>query len=319
MNYSETIDQIINYIETNIKDEFSVEEIAKNAGYSVYHFSRIFTGTIGISLMAYVTWRKLQHALYHLSQGEKVIDVAMEYGFETHGGFKKAFVHWFGFPPSLCHLRLNVNPPVKMNVDILKNKFFGGKEMNPHIIELTPFAVAGYTSRHTKIKETMKNTADAPTFWNTINLDYGPILTKLYDAFPKSKHCEISMCYDVDENTGEFTYMLGRGIDNPDDLENIEPDMTKIDIIGGLYAIFPTPPAADSYIQAAQETWNKIFLNWLPQSEFEYDETRHDFEYHDCRDHGWYFGGKLQIDICVPIRQKEEEMRKSQLRINRID
>jgi AraC family transcriptional regulator len=57
--------------------------------------------------------------------------------------------------------------------------------------------------------------------------------------------------------------------------------------------------------------------NWLPQSEFEYDQTRHDFEYHDQRDHGKYFGGKLQIDICIPIRQREDEMRKSQLRADR--
>lgn len=148
-------------------------------------------------------------------------------------------------------------------------------------------------------------------------MDYSTILTKLYDAFPKSKHCEISMCYDVGANTGDFSYMLGRGIDNPHDLANIEPDMTRVDIAGGLYAIFPTPPVADSYIQVAQDTWNEIFLNWLPQSEFEFDETRHDFEYHDQRDHGWYFGGKLQIDICIPIRQREEEVRKSQLRTNR--
>lgn len=315
MNYSETIGQTINYIETHIKYNLTIDEIAGKAGYSVYHFSRIFTETVGLSVMSYVTWRKLQYALYDLSQGQKVIDAAIDYGFETHGGFKKAFVHWFGFPPSLCRLHLNnISPPVKINLNTLKNKFFGGNLMNPHIIELTPFVVVGYTSRHNKIKESMKTTADAPTFWNTIDLDYGPILIKVYDAFPKSKHCEISMCYDIDEITGEFTYMLGRGIDNPDDLLNIQPDMTRVNITGGLYAIFPTPPVFDSYIQAAQDTWNEIFLNWLPQSEFEYDETRHDFEYHDHRDHGWYFGGRLQIDICIPIRQREEEMRKAQLR-----
>jgi len=32
--------------------------------------------------MSYVTWRRLQYALHDLSQGKKVIDVAMEYGFE---------------------------------------------------------------------------------------------------------------------------------------------------------------------------------------------------------------------------------------------
>ena len=315
MNYDQMLQTVLDYIEGNITSELTTSLLAEKAGYSAFHFSRVFTEAIGISVMSYITWRKLQYALYDLSQGKKVIDVAMEYGFETHGGFTKAFVHWFGFPPSLCHLRIKVDFPAKMNVSMLRNKFFGGNAMNPHIIELTPFSVAGWPSRYTR--ENIKNTGDAPTFWNTINMDYSPILTKLYDIFPKSKHCEISMCYDVDTNTGEFTYMLGRGIDNQGDLDNMQPDMTRIDIDGGLYAIFSTPPAAESYIQAAQDTWNEIFLHWLPQSEFEFDDTRHDFEYHDKRDHGWYFGGKLQIDICIPIRQRQEEMRKSQLRASR--
>ena len=306
---NEIIETILNYIDKNITDNINIELIAEKSGYSAFHFSRVFSETLGISLIAYVTWRKLQFALCEISKGEKIIDTAVKYGFETHGGFTKAFKKHFGFPPSLCGLHFNNNQPCETNIDTLQTKFKSAKKgnllMNPHIIELTPFAVVGYPSRHAK--ENVKNTSDAPTFWNTINLDYGTILTKLYHAFPKSKHCEISMCYDVDEKTGEFTYMLGRGIDNPADLENIQPDMTRIDITGGLYAIFPTPPAADSYIQAAQDTWNKIFINWLPQSEFEYDETRYDFEYHDERDHGKYFGGKLQIDIYIPIRQREED------------
>ena len=184
--------------------------------------------------------------------------------------------------------------------------------MNPHIIEATPFAAVGYPSRHRS--ENMKENVNAPTFWEKLDLDYGTILTKLHDTFTKSKHFEICMCYDIDESAGEFTYIMGRGIDNPDDFANIQPDMTKIDIAGGLYAVFSTPPAADSFIQAAQDTWNEIFLHWLPQSEFEYDDTRRDFSYHDRRDHGWYLGGKLQIDIYIPIRQRDEEMRKAQLR-----
>lgn len=315
MNYHQTLQTALDYIDDHITGELSAGMIAEEAGYSPFHFSRIFTENIGIPVMSYVTWRRLQYALYDLSKGKKVIDTAMKYHFETHGGFTKAFVHWFGFPPSLCALRLQVDPPIKQNVPLLTHKFKGGNAMTPHIIELTPFSVVGYPSRHQKAG--VKKTADAPTFWNAIDMEYADLLTKLYDTFPKSKHFEISMCYDVEESTGEFTYILGRGIDNPEDLANLQPDMTKIDIPGGLYAIFPTPPAADSYIKAAQETWNEIFLHWLPQSEFEFDESRYDFEYHDHRDHGWYFDGKLQIDICIPIRQRAEEIRKSQLRAGR--
>ena len=311
MNHTQTLQTVIDYIEDNIKSEINAVMVAEKAGYSAYHFSRIFTRTIGISVMSYVTWRRLQYALYDLSCGKKVIDVAMDYSFETHGGFTKAFVHWFGFPPSLCKLRLTVNPPIKPTVSMLTNKFKGGNAMHPHIIEMTPFSAIGYPSRHKA--ENTKEIANAPMFWATLTHDYS-FLTTLHDTFTKSKHFEICMVYDINENTGEYSYVVGRGIDNPDDLANIKPDMTKVDIDGGLYAIFSTPPTADLLDQVVQDTWNNIFLNWLPQSEFEYDDTRRDFSYHDERDHGRYFGGKLQIDFCIPIRQREEEVRKAQLR-----
>ncbi len=316
MNRTQTLQDVLDYIDDNRTNALSVAMIADRGGYSAYHFSRIFTEEIDIPVMSYVTWRRLQYALYDLSLGKKVIDVAMEYGFETHGGFTKAFVHWFGFPPFLCRLRLTVHPPTRPNVQMIKNKFLGGNAMSPHIMELTPFPAVGYPTRHRK--EHVNDTIKTPSFWETTGVDYGALLSKLYDTFPKSKHLEITMCYDLNESTGEFTYLVGRGIDNPDDLANIRPDMTRVDIAGGLYAIFSTPPAVGSQLsQTIQDTWNEIFLHWLPQSEFEYDEMRYDFGYHDHREHGWYFDGKEQIDIYIPIRQREEEVRKSQLRASR--
>lgn len=186
--------------------------------------------------------------------------------------------------------------------------------MNPHIIELSPFSAIGYPEQHKM--PNVKRTADIPTFWNTIKMDCAHLLTKLHNTFTHSKHFEVSMCYDVSEETGEFTYLLGRGIDNPADFANMEPEMRRTDIPGGLYAIFSTPPV-DDYIQTIQDTWNKIFQNWLPASEFEFDESRPDFEYYDHRDHRWYFGGKVQMDICIPIKQKQDEIIKSKLRLER--
>ncbi|MCL2362080.1 MAG: AraC family transcriptional regulator [Defluviitaleaceae bacterium] len=273
IQHTPDLQSILDYIDTNIKNEINAVVLAEKSRYSAYHFSRVFTRTIGIPLRSYVTWRRLQYALYDLSLGKKVIDVAMEYSFETHGGFTKAFIRWFGFPPSLCRSRLTVNPPIKPDVKMLTNKFLGGNAMHPHIIELTPFSAVGYPSRH-KADDTQK-IANDPTLWNTLDIDFGSILTKLYDAFTLSKHFEICLTY------------------------------------------FPTPPTGDLLDQVVQDTWNDIFLHWLTQSEFEYDDTRRDFSYHDYRDHGWYFGGKLQIDFCIPIRQREEEMRKSQLRAGR--
>jgi AraC family transcriptional regulator len=315
LNSVDAIQAALDFIDEHLKEPLSPARVARAAGYSVYHFARLFAGATGMPVMAYVTCRRLAFARYDLARGGKVIDAAMEYGFDTHAGFTKAFKRRFGYPPSLCFLRAHPLPPGRMTPDALKRQNIGGSDMNPHIMELTPFSAVGYPSRHRK--EYAKDTINAPAFWETTEIDYGAILTKLYDAFPKSKHFEITMCYDVSESTGEFSYMVGRGIDNPADLANIQSDMTRIDIAGGLYAIFSTPPAEGSLqSQTVHDTWNDIFLHWLPQSEFEYDETRQDFGYHDHREHGWYFGGKEQIDICIPIRQKEAEVRASRLRLS---
>jgi len=167
----------------------------------------------------------------------------------------------------------------------------------------------------------VKHHADIPAYCFGVNSSEAETtaLCPTQADFNKSdaiKHCEISMCYDVDPISGEFTYLLGRGIFHPDDLNNIPSDMVSFEI-NGLYAIFSTPPVVlfdqhDQFAQIIQNTWNDIFQKWLPNSEFEYDETRKDFEYYDYRDHGWYFNNKRQMDICIPIRQREDAKRKSQ-------
>lgn len=184
--------------------------------------------------------------------------------------------------------------------------------MNPYIIELTPFTVAGRIMRF-KMPE-VKHTSDIPVFWD--NEISGNILlndTKKY--FVNSRHSEISMCYDVDERSGEFIYFLGRGADSAIDRENMPSDFINFDI-SGLYAIFSTKPTEQNneYIQTIKETWKYVLMKWLPISEFEYDESRKDFEYYDNRDHGQYFNGKKQMDIYIPICQSKEAFIKAQER-----
>lgn len=78
MYHEDTLQTVLDYIDDNITDEMNIAMIAEKAGYSVCHFSHVFKETIGISIMSYVTWRKLQYAIYDLTQGKKVIDVAVE-------------------------------------------------------------------------------------------------------------------------------------------------------------------------------------------------------------------------------------------------
>ncbi|MDR0898539.1 MAG: helix-turn-helix domain-containing protein [Oscillospiraceae bacterium] len=317
MEYEATIQSVLDEIDRRIEENIRIDELARAANYSTYHFCRVFMALTGMPVMSYVTRRKLEYAQCDLSQGKRIIDVAMAYGFDTHAGFAKAFKKCFGFPPSLCHLRIANKTPERATINSLKRKH-GGFSMNPYIIVMTPFTVAGRTLRQKS--PSVKHHADIPAFCFTDEYEgcTDNLLTDTSQLFSKSdaiKHCEISMCYDVDPAMGEFTYLLGRGIFHPDDLKRIPPDMVRFEI-NGLYAVFSTPPVPfeqhDRYAQVIQDTWNDIFTKWLPNAEFAYDETRKDYEYYDYRDHGWYFENKRQMDICIPIRQREEAKRISQ-------
>lgn len=103
MKHKEAVFLCIKYIEKNLKQELSAEIIAKEIGYSIYHFSRIFKDEMGISLMEYVKERKLFNAAEDIMSGKRILDTAIEYGYETHSGFTKAFRKKYGFSPALIH------------------------------------------------------------------------------------------------------------------------------------------------------------------------------------------------------------------------
>lgn len=300
MEYEPVIQNTLDEIEQRIEENIRPDELARDAGYSVYHFGRIFMKLTGMPLKSYITRRKLAYALYDLSQGEKIIDAAMHYGFETHAGFTKAFKKHFGCPPSLYRMHLPAILSPHPTIAEIRQKQ-GGSNMEAAIREIVPFTIAGYTSRHHLPK--VSGIADIPVFWEKINIEYGAALSTLHNTYTKSHHCEVSVCFDVDTENDYFTYMMGVGVDAADKDVPLRPGVYPYTIQGGLYAVFTTPLVDDSeYTQSIQDTWKKILTQWLPSSEYEMDAERDAYEYYDERDHDWLHDGKCQMDICVPIR-----------------
>jgi len=194
--------------------------------------------------------------------------------------------------------------------------------MNPYITEITPLTVAGWAIRFKM--PNISRIADIPAF------EYAPLFEEenqkqlnsktygLREHFKKSdaiKHGEFYMIYDVDRINGEFDFLYGIAIVDPSDKENMLSDIVSVEI-SGLYAIFQSPliEKEEDTEQAIKDLWNDIMLKWLPESEFEYDRTRRDFEHYDKRCHGQFFGGKKQMDIYIPIRQNETTFREAEKR-----
>ena len=98
--YLTMIQKSIDYIEDNLKSEITAKELSNMAGFSLFHYYRLFQSSVGMPVMQYISRRKLLNALYDMHCGEKMITVALLYGFETQAGFYKAFVREFGYTPT---------------------------------------------------------------------------------------------------------------------------------------------------------------------------------------------------------------------------
>ena len=94
------IQKSIDYIEDNLKTDITAKELSEMAGFSMFHYYRLFQSAVGLPVMQYITRRRLLNALYDLHCGEKLIEVALDYGFETQAGFYKAFIREFGYTPT---------------------------------------------------------------------------------------------------------------------------------------------------------------------------------------------------------------------------
>lgn len=118
--YREVIQDSIDYIEDNIKCDISAQELCARACFSLYHYYRLFQIAVGLPVMQYILRRRLLHAIYEISCGKKMIDVALLYGFETYAGFYKAFVREFGCTPAQYQKQYKVKKPYR--IDIFKEE-----------------------------------------------------------------------------------------------------------------------------------------------------------------------------------------------------
>lgn len=94
------------YIEEHLKEEeLSLERIASAAGYSRWHFGRMFREQTGMTVMKYVLRRRLLCAAEEIRAGKRILDAALDYGFPSHSCFSNTYRREMGYHPSLLKLK----------------------------------------------------------------------------------------------------------------------------------------------------------------------------------------------------------------------
>ena len=103
MDWQNKMNEIIDYLEERMCEEIDLEKAARHAGYSLWEFQRIFSFMTNTTVGAYIRRRKLSLAFSDImSSDEKIIDIALKYGYESSNAFSRAFNQLFGISPSFA-------------------------------------------------------------------------------------------------------------------------------------------------------------------------------------------------------------------------
>src|SRR5687768_4453063 len=101
-DYVDRVNRAIDYVTRNLDQPLRLEEVARAACFSSYHFHRIFRSLMGETLAAFVKRVRLERAIYLLSHrnGASLTDIALACGFSSSSDFSRSFRGQYGMPPS---------------------------------------------------------------------------------------------------------------------------------------------------------------------------------------------------------------------------
>ena len=148
MDWITGIQKAIDYIEENITEEIDYEKVAAESFSSSYHFQRVFSILCGYTLGEYIRLRRLSLAGAELASGkEKVIDIALKYGYDSPDSFAKAFQKFHGITPSQA--RADGSKLKSFSRLSIKISLEGGSTMNYRIEEKDEMILTGFKAHFT--------------------------------------------------------------------------------------------------------------------------------------------------------------------------
>ncbi len=286
MEYIKSVLKALTYIEQNLTRDLKPGDVAKEAAFSKYHFHRIFLAITGNSVAGYIRRRRLTEAAYALTEtGDKIIDIALDYRFETPESFSRAFKNMYGLTPRLYRKR--------------KNQFAAlhqpkiGPAILAHLKERIPMEFKVLTKQAFQI-------IGMRYFGENKNQE----IKKLWDIFlPRQESIKsrinhaisYGICFPVegDNNDAAFEYIAAVEVS---DFQDIPEEMVGKTIPTRKYAVFIHKGSVNNI----PETYQAIYAVWQPKSGYELIKAP-DFEYYDER-----FNPNnpetSELDIYIPVK-----------------
>ena len=139
MNWIDDTKNAINFIENNLLEYINVDDVSKHINSSTDYFQRTFSIVTGLSISEYIRNRRLTLAGEELKNTqEKVIDVALKYGYDSPESFTKAFTRFHGVTPAsarVSNANLKYFYPLSIKI-LIKGGFGMNRKIIPNIPEI---------------------------------------------------------------------------------------------------------------------------------------------------------------------------------------
>jgi AraC family transcriptional regulator len=106
VDYLEQVNRAIDYVVSNLAHPLRLEDVAKAADFSPFHFHRVFKAFLGETLNQFVKRQRLERALFLMSHAPRrsLTDVALDCGFSSSSDFSRSFKQHYGVAPSGFHI-----------------------------------------------------------------------------------------------------------------------------------------------------------------------------------------------------------------------
>lgn len=293
MNWIQGVQRAIDYVEENITKEIDLEEAAKRAYASSFHFQRIFGILCGFSLGDYIRMRRLSLAAEELSKGRaKVIDVALKYGYDTPESFSRAFMRFHGISPSEAKRggQVRIFTPLSVKLSLT-----GGRKMDYRIEKRDTFALVCKRKR-VKKPESATAVADIQAMWREFGED--GTLRRLIDCVPENPVMKglLGICFTSELESQEFPYGIGAEYDG----RAVDDDFEIVTVPASSYAVFT---CKGKMPDAFTETYHRIVTEFFPQSsQYEYAQSV-EFEVYPSDDTS---NPNYQCEIWIAVKEKAE-------------
>jgi len=278
MDYKDRIEYALEHIEANLKTELTLACLAKAAGYSEYHFLRIFKQVTGLTPADYIRKRRISEIVRETDGTNRAIsDIAFEYGFNSKENFTRAFKSEHNILPTEYKLFKN-SLKLFNKLQLIVSPF----EIIPEIVTIDGFCLTVCINNEDYI----------PKFWNLYNCKKMSLKLSGGKTVP-----DYGVSYWNSEKK-QLDYFIGI---RTSDATGDTAGTIQLEIPGGLYAVFTTPPATHfDFINTVHRTWAFINNIWILNGKYRHSLNRM-YEFETYLETSRTFSEK----IFIPITEKE--------------